>query len=966
MSNANKNATDIANKINAINNKLEKVDEEVVKNVVNNSNMINKINNKINKINKKNSEQIPNVNIPRNTYVEEKDLFKPIGILDPEGKELNPLTGEPYQNLYTEAKQYPGTYLDFAYKEKDGKKSGWSVLPMYSQREEILKLVHENQVLLIQSSTGSGKTVILPKLLLHALNYQGKIISTNPKTVPTKSSAEYAAKCLDVPLGQQVGFAFKGEKEISPNTRLFYLTDGLVLAYLQGDPLLSQYDAIIVDEVHERSVQIDLLLFRLKHVLRHRKDFKVILMSATIDPKQFMDYYKEFGIKEFEAKGESYFPIEETWVKDPINKLAPNGEIISTDFVEKTVKYVLEEILLKEKEGDILVFMPGKRNCDDFCHELEMEIKKAKSQNEQFANKPFCIQLTSSSKKKTLRNATEKEYAVGNKNYKNWDEGYTRRIIVGTNIAESSITFSGEAIMHVVDTGLSNEQRYYPDTRVEALELRYIAIANHKQRRGRTGRIGPGFCHNMFTKEEYENRKIFLEYPEPPIKLIDITDTILLFMSMVSHVDIPFKYPSKKPSFDADPSTQSLNDFLMNMITLPHENYVSESLRTLYMLDAIEFETKNKAVITPIGKAMLKLTRNASVQMARAIIEGFNYRCAKELIDIAAVLEQIEGRMDGLVEGFKSKAKKNSPELKQEKAHYDKVVKALASPYGDMISIYNIIHTYIHKKYFVRWERGHEKLESRSNGEGGPNPANVWAKENFINKSKLEKKTMKSRKELDRGLGMIIRDVKRAEQEGGDTNNNNNSNSNNSFIVGNNSNSDSNNISVPVEVNTKKRFLLFRDDEPVLHEKLEDNMIQALMAGYATNIVHKVGKNYATCFPKVQTMAGIDRGSLFNYLAVKPTSCFYDTYFGIRGAKRLSIFSKIPEKVVKEMGPIKRDIINECSKRLKNSSLMKSSSSSKSKFIKHSKSKGRDRSGRRGKSKGRRGHSKGSKGRRRH
>lgn len=951
--NANKNANDIANKINTINNKLEKVDETVVNSVANNSKVLDNINNKIEKINEKLDEPIPNINIPRNIHIDEKDLLKPIGILDPEGKELNPLTGEEYQNFYTDAKKYPGTYLDFAYKEKDGKKSGWSVLPMYSQRDEILQLVHENQVILIISSTGSGKTVLLPKFLLHTLNYQGKIIVTNPKTVPTKSAAEYAAKCLDVPLGKQVGFAFKGEKETSVNTKLFYVTDGLVLAWLQSDPLLSEYDAIIVDEIHERSVQIDLLLFRLKHVLKYRKDFKVIIMSATIDPKPFIDYYKDFGIKDFEAKGESYFPIEEIFLENPINKLAPNGEIISTDFVEKTVKYVIDEILLKDKEGDILVFMPGKKNCDDFCHELEIGLKKETSQNKEFANKPLCIQLTSSSKKKTLRNATEKNYAVGNKNYKNWEDGYTRRIISATNIAESSITFSGDAIMHVVDTGLSNEQRYYPDTGMSALELRYISVANHKQRRGRTGRIGPGFCHNMFTKDEYENRKIFLEYPEPPIVLTDITPTILLFMSMVSHVNLPFKYPAKKPSFDADPATQSLNEFLMNMITLPHENYISESLRTLFMLDAIKFETKEKASITPIGRGMLKLIRNASVQMTRAIIEGFNYRCGKELIDIASVLENIEGRMDSLIDKFRSKAKKNSPELKKEKAHYDKVVKNLASPYGDFISIYNIIHTYINKKYFVRWERGREKLVSRSNGtNGGPNPANIWAKENFINKTKLENAIKKSRKELDRGLGMIIRDIKRAEQEGGDNSNNssNNGNYNNSFIASNNSYNSNN---TPLQVDIKKRFLLFREEEPVLHDKLEDNIIQALMAGYATNIVHKVGKNYATCFHKVQTMAGIDRGSLFNYASVKPTSCFYDTYFGIRGVKRLSIVSKIPEKVVKEMSSIKREIISECAKKLKSSPISSPRGNShkkrKSKFIKHSKSKER-----RGKSKGRR------------
>lgn len=943
---SNINVNDIKNKVEEINNKLENSNlKNGNKNINDVEKKVNAVNNKINKINDKNGEEIPNVNVPRNTHVNSKNLFNPIGILDPEGKEINPLTGETYKNLYTDVANRPGLYSDFG--------KVWSKFPMYQQRENILKLVHENQVLLVQSATGSGKTVLTPKFLLHSLNYQGKLIITNPKTVPTKSAAEFAAKCLDVPIGEQVGYAYKGEKKIGDNTKLFYVTDGLVLAWLQSDPLLSQYDGILVDEIHERSVQIEILLFNLKFVLKNRKDFKVILMSATIDPKQFMDYYKDFGIKQFEAKGESYQPIEEFFLDQPINKLSPSGEIVSVDYIEKTVHHVMNEILIPNKQGDILVFMPGKADCDKFCLELEMELKKEKASNEKFANKPFCVQLTSSSKKKTLRNATEKNYAVGNKNYRTWEEGHTRRIVAATNIAESSITFSGEAITYVVDTGLSKEQRFYPDTAIEALELRYIAKANHKQRRGRTGRMAPGFCYNMFTKEEYENTKLFPDYPEPPIELVDITDTVLMFMSMVDHVKLPFKYPAKKPGFNSDPSTQSLNDFLMNMITLPKENYVSESLRVLFMLDAIELTGKNTAVITPIGKAMLKLTRNTSVQMARAIIEGFNYRCAKELIDIAAVMENIEGKMDSLVERFKSKEKKNSPELKKEKAHYDKVVKSLSTPYGDFISIYNIFRNYLERAYSIRYERGREKLTSRSNGNSnGPNPGNQWAKEHFISVNKL-KKALKSRKDIDRALGMIIRDVKRAErgenQVGGDDEDMEN--------MGNMGN----NVSEMEEVQEmvpRKRFLLFRNDEPTLHDKLEDNMIQALVAGYVTNIVHKVGKNYATCFPKVQTLAGIDRGSLFNNVAVKPTSCFYDTYFGIRGVKRLSIFSKIPEKVVKNMNPVKREIINECAKKVKslpsssNRKSSKKSSSYKSKKGRRSSSRGRSSKGRgkRGKS----------------
>jgi hypothetical protein len=417
----------------------------------------------------------------------------------------------------------------------------------------------------------------------------------------------------------------------------------------------------------------------------------------------------------------------------------------------------------------------------------------------------------------------------------------------------------------------------------------------------------------MFTKEEYDNRKIFLEYPEPPIELIDITDTILYFMSMVSHVDLPFKYPKEKPSFTTNLSNQSLNEYLMNMITLPHENYVSESLKTLFMLDAIAFKTKEKAVITPIGKAMIKLTRNASIQMARAIIESFNYRCSREIIDIASVLEQIEGKMDGLIDQFRSKAKENSPEYNTEEKHYNKVVKSLTSPYGDMISIYNIVHTY-KKLKAKQLHNNSNKNNSNKNNSSTQNLANKWAKEHFINVNKL-KKAKKTYSDLDRNLHMIIRNVRYDKK-----NNNNNSN---------------------------KKFMLFRNIEPKIHDKIEDNITQALITGYITNIVQKVGKNYATCFPKIQTFAGIDKNSLFNKVSVKPTNCFYDTYFGMKGIKRLSIFNKIPEKVIKEIDPHKREIISQCSKKIKNSHssfTSKKQSSSKSKRRSSSKSKRRSSS----------------------
>lgn len=914
MSNNINSANDIANKINNINNKLEKVDENFVENVINKENTINKINNKIEKINNKIAANIPNIYAPRNTHLDKKDLFKEIGILDPEGKNINPMTGEPYKNL--------DKYKKFARCEEDGKIKGWTSLPMWEQRKKVLELLYDQQVILLTSGTGSGKSVFLPKFALHVLNYKGRVVMTNPKRDSTRKNAEWAAKNMDVVLGEEIGYAVKDDKKVTNKTKIIYATDGYVLAKMRGsDPLLKEYDCLIIDEAHERKESIDLLMLEVKEVLKNRPEFKLVIMSATIDVTPFMKYYESFGIKHFEADSKPNFDIEEHFLPEgkSVNKLAPNGEIISKTYIEEAVKLIMDKIIIPCKEGDILVFFPSPAECDDACRILEEKLKEEAKKNAEFSNKPFCIQLTGQSKNKIINGVPQANLAIGN-SYKT-SGNYTRKIVMATEVAESSLTLDSP-VMFVVDTGLVNEKRFYPETDIDALERRYISKASHKQRKGRTGRIMPGTCYNLFTKSEYENE--FKEYAIPPILITDVTPMILRFMTVVSHVDLPFKFGKKDKTNSINYGEMSLNDFIMELLEQPKEEYISESLRRLYMLDAIRIENK-KGYITPLGKALVTMSRDTSPQMARAIIEAFNYKCANEVIGIASILEQIDGRLDKLFDNFKTKYPKNSSNAKKEQEHYKKVIKGLSNQYGDHISIYKIYDTFIHKQYNIRWVRGKEVLEPKSGGEG-MGQGTKWAKDHFISSAKLTK-SKKLRKDLNRALGTVIRSVKYADQNGG-------ANTNNVNI-----NSDADEELQPEKM--RSRLLLFRDDEPKRHDKIEDNIIQALIAGYSSNIVQKVGKSYATCFPKVQTIANIDRGSLFNNVSVKPTNCFYSSFLGIFGVRKFSIFSKIPEKVAKQMDPIKHDVINECSKRLKKSPILSQKRES-SKFTKNHKRKGRD------------------------
>jgi len=217
-----------------------------------------------------------------------------IGILDPSGKNSNPLNNKEYSDKYKSLAKI------------------WSKFPAYDDAKNIIEIIKNNQVVLVTSGTGSGKTVLIPKYVLHQTDYKGHIMISLPKQIIAHSAAEYAALTLDVELGEQIGYKYKGSdtKYSGNNPNLLYATDGTIVARLLNDPILTGIDAVIIDEAHERKVQIDFMLFLLKNVLKERKDFKLIIMSATVNSDIFKSYFAEYKFEQIDVGSKTNYEIK--------------------------------------------------------------------------------------------------------------------------------------------------------------------------------------------------------------------------------------------------------------------------------------------------------------------------------------------------------------------------------------------------------------------------------------------------------------------------------------------------------------------------------------------------------------------------------------------------------------------------------------------------------------------------------
>jgi len=830
-----------------------------------NTNKINQINNKINDINQKNNTTIPT--IQRNIHLNAANLLKPIGILDPEGLQPNPLTKEPYQNIYAESDGK--TYKDFARE--------WSQLPMYSKANETINAIYNNQVVLVISGTGSGKTVLTPKFALHALNYNARIAITNPKRIPTEGNAAWAAKHLDVKLGKEVGIKYRDSKAqyySKEYSKLVYCTDGYILAKLVSDPMLSDYDMVIIDEAHERGIQIDMLLLFLKHLIKRRPEFKLIIMSATINQDIFINYFPldEYKFQTIDAGEKPNYLIKEIFLEKPINKFDELGNLINKDVFVIAMVDIIIKILKENEKGDVLAFVTGRAEAGEVMNKLHQKIAEY---NKNADKKLFVVVLSG---KVSDEN---KNYATKSDLYKSHPKGpFERKVIVATEVAESSMTFTG--LDFVVDSGLVNTSKFYSDKNMNALERKYISKASHKQRRGRTGRQAPGTCYNVFTKQEYE--KLFLDYPISPIKLDDISPDILAFLSrtdLVSHIDMPFRIKTNKKINNTGNNKYptSLANFMSELIEMPHENYVNNALARLHVLGAIRVE-KDKAYITDLGKAMAAFT-GVKPEVAKMIISGYNYKCSDEICTYAAILEESENRIDNIFMRFDA-PRGDKAAITKAKKQFDTHRDKWARVEGDPMSILDAYYVFETLRYDVKDRRTGEIIKEKKGG------AKEWCKEQSIDYRVFDN-VRDTAKDFSRKLFGIARGG------GGE------------IIFAD---------SYPnLQLARKQTTYNNGSIKEVLDT--ETNIMSAILEGFYINIIkNRFKTRYATCFTKESSEAQLSRESLFGRIKKKTSYAFYTEYKSIFGNASFEIVGRISPTYIKQYmnDPIKMNVIQKCIK----------------------------------------------------
>ena len=524
----------------------------------------------------------------------------------------DPLDIKGINNNFLNDEKYSDEYVKFAEK--------WSEFPVYSDKNKLKKfinLVENNQVILVVSGTGSGKTVIIPKLILKYMNYNkidGITAVTNPKILTTLSNAEYGALTLDVKLGEEVGYKYQGNNNTSEKTKLLYCTDGTIRSILTNkDELLSDYNCVIIDEAHERQINIDLLLLLLKQVVKKRKDFKLIIMSATINTEIFKKYYNEDGIKfgQIEFSGKSNYNIEQNFIKD--------GKINRSNYIEKSINIIFEEIINKNKAGDIIVFGATETDIKKGCTLLKKNCNSI-VKNKKICDETYCVEVYSK------MNIDNKELAIDKDKYKKQkNKVFERKIIFATNVAESSLTFDG--LKFVIEPGYELIKKYDAITNSTIINKDFTSQAQIKQRIGRVGRTSDGVAYHLYEESKFKKLE---NYPLPSILKDDITINILELFKK-------YKY-------------NEIMNLLKNMIQIPKDEQIYTSLNILNYNNIIKLKDElnikdiynNDGDITKLGRKLLKIKNMSNINNMLMIILGIKNKCINDVINIIAIIENCE------------------------------------------------------------------------------------------------------------------------------------------------------------------------------------------------------------------------------------------------------------------------------------------------------------------------------------
>jgi ATP-dependent helicase HrpA len=451
-------------------------------------------------------------------------------------------------------------------------------LPIAAEAERIVALIRDHQVVVIAGETGSGKTTQLPKLCLAAgRGGAGMIGCTQPRRIAARAVARRVAEELNTPLGGAVGYQVRFNENVGERTAIKFMTDGILLAEIQSDRWLSSYDTIIVDEAHERSLNIDFLLGYLKRLLVKRRDLKIIVTSATIDTERFSRHFDNAAVVSVEGRG---YPVDVRYRPLEGGEDEDNQARDSDRSVLDGIVSACDEIVRGSNTGDVLIFLPGEREIRDAHQALE----RRKYRHTEVL--PLYARLSTRDQDRVF------------------NPGPQRRIVLATNVAETSLTVP--RIHYVIDPGLARVKRYSPRQKLDRLHIEAISQASADQRKGRCGRIAPGTCYRLYSEAQFLARDA---YTDPEIRRAALAGVILRMLSLgLGRIeDFPFLEP-------------------------PDPRAIADGWQHLSELGAIDAERK----LTQIGRTMARLP--VDVKLARMLVAAQKHGCLRETLAIASFL----------------------------------------------------------------------------------------------------------------------------------------------------------------------------------------------------------------------------------------------------------------------------------------------------------------------------------------
>ena len=454
-------------------------------------------------------------------------------------------------------------------------------LPVTARKDDIAETIRDNQVVIIAGETGSGKTTQIPKICLElGRGRRGFIGHTQPRRIAARTVAERIASELDQKIGESIGYAIRFDDRVSETTAVKLMTDGILLAEMQRDRFLNKYDTIIIDEAHERSLNIDFLLGYLKRLLPKRPDLKVIITSATIDPESFAAHFADADGNPapiIEVSGRTY-PVE---IRYRPLEFEAGGKVVDQDPLDGLTEAIEE--LMREGDGDILCFFPGERDIRDAMEAIEG--KKWKN-----------VEVTPL----YGRLSNQEQHRV-------FSEHRGRRIVLATNIAETSLTVPG--IRYVVDTGTARISRYSTRTKVQRLPIEPISQASANQRSGRCGRVADGIAIRLYSEQDFESRP---EFTDPEILRTNLASVILQMFSL------------KLGDIEQFPFIQP-----------PEHKAIRDGLTLLHELGALH-DKQDKPSLTTIGRNLARIPLDP--RMARMLIEANTNGCLDDVMVIVAAM----------------------------------------------------------------------------------------------------------------------------------------------------------------------------------------------------------------------------------------------------------------------------------------------------------------------------------------